>query len=121
MQKTAYEVRISDWSSDVCSSDLSASSSARRHSAMPTCRRPWSRPTTKPNSSERKSVVEGKSVSVRVDLVGRRIIKSTNNNYDHCNQVTLSNLSLHTVNHTPTQSATLVDTHFKFVGNFVCS
>src|SRR3546814_20765473 len=24
MQKTAYEVRISDWSSDVCSSDLSA-------------------------------------------------------------------------------------------------
>src|SRR3546814_10716103 len=25
-QKTAYEVRISDWSSDVCSSDLSATS-----------------------------------------------------------------------------------------------
>src|SRR3546814_13091664 len=25
-QKTAYEMRISDWSSDVCSSDLSASS-----------------------------------------------------------------------------------------------
>src|SRR3546814_14541880 len=25
MQKTAYEVLISDWSSDVCSSDLSAS------------------------------------------------------------------------------------------------
>src|SRR3546814_4737610 len=24
MQKTAYEMRISDWSSDVCSSDLSA-------------------------------------------------------------------------------------------------
>src|SRR3546814_12002207 len=24
MQKTAYEVRISDWSSDVCSSDLDA-------------------------------------------------------------------------------------------------
>src|SRR3546814_2656764 len=28
-QKTAYEMRISDWSSDVCSSDLSASCSAR--------------------------------------------------------------------------------------------
>src|SRR3546814_10458216 len=28
-QKTAYEMRISDWSSDVCSSDL-----ARRHGAM---------------------------------------------------------------------------------------
>src|SRR3546814_10788894 len=26
-QKTAYEMRISDWSSDVCSSDLSASGS----------------------------------------------------------------------------------------------
>src|SRR3546814_5975577 len=27
-QKTAYEMRISDWSSDVCSSDLSASPSS---------------------------------------------------------------------------------------------
>src|SRR3546814_6815103 len=27
-QKTAYEMRISDWSSDVCSSDLSAASPA---------------------------------------------------------------------------------------------
>src|SRR3546814_2837107 len=27
-QKTAYEMRISDWSSDVCSSDLSSTSSA---------------------------------------------------------------------------------------------
>src|SRR3546814_15959837 len=32
-QKTAYEVRISDWSSDVCSSDLGGAQSgaARRH------------------------------------------------------------------------------------------
>src|SRR3546814_1102298 len=29
-QKTAYEMRISDWSSDVCSSDLTASTEARR-------------------------------------------------------------------------------------------
>src|SRR3546814_3918258 len=28
-QKTAYEMRISDWSSDVCSSDLSFASSER--------------------------------------------------------------------------------------------
>src|SRR3546814_2418377 len=28
-QKTAYEMRISDWSSDVCSSDLSAAGRAR--------------------------------------------------------------------------------------------
>src|SRR3546814_15297332 len=30
MQKTAYEVRISDWSSDVCSSDLGAVGEQRR-------------------------------------------------------------------------------------------
>src|SRR3546814_2830204 len=29
-QKTAYEMRISDWSSDVCSSDLSSSSKISR-------------------------------------------------------------------------------------------
>src|SRR3546814_958265 len=32
MQKTAYEMRISDWSSDVCSSDLhGVQAEARRH------------------------------------------------------------------------------------------
>src|SRR3546814_2573489 len=30
-QKTAYEMRISDWSSDVCSSDLFAPAVHRRH------------------------------------------------------------------------------------------
>src|SRR3546814_9593132 len=30
-QKTAYEVRISDWSSDVCSSDLDGADVAERH------------------------------------------------------------------------------------------
>src|SRR3546814_19298801 len=29
-QKTAYEMRISDWSSDVCSSDLNTTTSSRR-------------------------------------------------------------------------------------------
>src|SRR3546814_6542511 len=33
-QKTAYEVRISDWSSDVCSSDLAASSCSRYFSIV---------------------------------------------------------------------------------------
>src|SRR3546814_14578348 len=71
-QKTAYEMRISDWSSDVCSSDLHLDvdrqfhaghhqSAAHRHlGTLP---------------ADRKSVVLGKSVSVRVDLGGRRIIK----------------------------------------------
>src|SRR3546814_17445554 len=34
-QKTAYEMRISDWSSDVCSSDLGAADRTRRH--FPSC------------------------------------------------------------------------------------
>src|SRR3546814_19756948 len=97
--KTAYEVRISDWSSDVCSSDLPACGVGavgiddqagvddvllRLRHLLGTAdgdRRPgadmhgqavfplhFRRPA-------RKSVVEGKSVSVRVDLGGRRIIK----------------------------------------------
>src|SRR3546814_9526786 len=32
-QKTAYEMRISDWSSDVCSSDLAPAADAGAHSA----------------------------------------------------------------------------------------
>src|SRR3546814_6654746 len=38
-QKTAYEMRISDWSSDVCSSDLEAISKRPRSSrtCVPTC------------------------------------------------------------------------------------
>src|SRR3546814_6336335 len=89
-QKTAYEMRISDWSSDVCSSDLpvtaadaaialgvdrvlSSGGAAERgasasHSCTPTPA--WMSP------SDRKSVVSGKSVSVRVDLGGRRISKN---------------------------------------------
>src|SRR3546814_10279802 len=34
-QKTAYDLRISDWSSDVCSSDLDRSGSARFPGASP--------------------------------------------------------------------------------------
>src|SRR3546814_16236572 len=90
-------MRISDWSSDVCSSDLEDAEAGaprglvlghslgdqsclvvgdlrrqgilrgglveRRHGA---------------GGGDRKSVVEGKSVSVRVDLGGRRIIKQKN-------------------------------------------
>src|SRR3546814_18607005 len=94
-QKTAYEMRMSDLSSDGCSSDLSVQTlaaglhrwvadrpaevwheqqagNARNHESRPpvndlsdqsTCQR------------DRKRDVSGKSVSVRVDIVGRRIIK----------------------------------------------
>src|SRR3546814_19240152 len=100
-QKTAYEMRISDWSSDVCSSDLHGDSLSpldavgrlgRRRSAVardvpaPSVATPCGGnatmagvrgPTARP--VDRKSVVSGKSVSVRVDLGGRRIIKNKKN------------------------------------------
>src|SRR3546814_12584031 len=76
-QKTAYEMRISDWSSDVCSSDL-----ACKATALPAELRPrnlcseqrlwWAEEDLNLRSEERRV---GKSVSVRVDLGGRRIIK----------------------------------------------
>src|SRR3546814_20329785 len=107
-------MRISDWSSDVCSSDLAGISSlapaARsqtdgRLDARSLARKAFRRfdhsrnmpvePGAMPGSymhtpappalhaarpdndrtQDRKSVVSGKSVSVRVDLGGRRIIK----------------------------------------------
>src|SRR3546814_11557369 len=77
-------MRISDWSSDVCSSDLGgrnvsvgdSSAGVRggwvRVDICSDSDRPWRLP------ADRKSVVEGKSVSVRVDLGGRRSIKKKN-------------------------------------------
>src|SRR3546814_18055948 len=106
-QKSTSELRISDWSSDVCSSDLLASptrkfagsrdavddanSGAADRQLCP--RRAGDLPIGPDNAdlpvylhcplmgagiSDRKSVVSGKSVSVRVDLGGRRIIKKKN-------------------------------------------
>src|SRR3546814_19698257 len=106
-------MRISDWSSDVCSSDLRVRSaqhfdpvdvageqmaeiisvadaarvvdldpvdqhqSLRRFGAAQRYARHRSH-AARPAEPDRKSVVSGKSVSVRVDLGGRRIIKNKN-------------------------------------------
>src|SRR3546814_17730240 len=111
-------MRISDWSSDVCSSDLAAGRyrragahfrALRRDTGRQLCpRRPRrtgpdpiaaagtgrrARPAATAaepgrevaarrgqlSALDRKSVVQGKSVSVRVDLGGRRIIKKKKN------------------------------------------
>src|SRR3546814_9744994 len=77
-QKTAYEMRISDWSSDVCSSDLSRRADQRHHLAG-SHRQGHAAQHLEPlagldeGRSEERRV--GKSVSGRVDLGGRRIIK----------------------------------------------
>src|SRR3546814_12858929 len=99
-QKTAYEMRISDWSSDVCSSDLARRQLRQRDGtvkrilvffggsdtmnqtpkaveAIKQLKRPDIAVDVVVGGAyqDRKSVVEGKSVSVRVDLGGRRSMK----------------------------------------------
>src|SRR3546814_19867917 len=89
-QKTAYEMRIGDWSSDVCSSDLMLKAWNTGHPGGIALLRPRTSPTMIRSgrrrsvertrsaivTADRKSVVSGKSVSVRVDLDGGRIIKT---------------------------------------------
>src|SRR3546814_6358783 len=59
-QKTAYELRISDWSSDVCSSDLAAWARRGWMSCAGTCRcgratRCTARPASRANARARPS------------------------------------------------------------------
>src|SRR3546814_13862905 len=113
-RKSAYEMRISDWSSDVCASDLPRAGIGDWGLGIRGCRRacsihepricesripnPDSRPSSLPapgfarphveplRAGDRTSVVKGKSVGVRVDLGGRRLIKkniNTPNIYQH--------------------------------------
>src|SRR3546814_20631476 len=113
-QKTAYEMRISDWSSDVCSSDLVDLDARarggdgrarvpepvrlyrRRHAgdggqrrADGACRRLHEIGRGgKGQCAHRKSAVEGQNVSVRFDLGGRRILKKKKNlNFNYTNLV----------------------------------
>src|SRR3546814_18377766 len=97
-------MRISDWSSDVCSSDLGKCEKQRgnaergekargqplekkhelckrtlQRDATCKCRVGLEGPFRRQAHTDRKSVVSGKSVSVRVDLGGRRIIKKKKN------------------------------------------
>src|SRR3546814_13330567 len=85
-------MRISDWSSDVCSSDLPSPPPAPVRRAVAGCP-PATLPSDAPSAavprfrpawragaaawSDRQSVVWGQSVSVRVDLGGRRRIQNT--------------------------------------------
>src|SRR3546814_18136516 len=100
MQKPAYEVRISDWSADVCSSDLAhrivdlacrgAEFRCGKGDILPLAHLIPHLPLARARlaideaarnirliamNRDRKRVVQGKSVSVSVDLGGRRRIK----------------------------------------------
>src|SRR3546814_16564474 len=95
-------MRISDWSSDVCSSDLRkrrqpvdrhpprtgravhpspgrnpVAARVRTDRSRAPLSRGWAgRQCDRRRGGDRTSVVQGKSVSVRVDLGGRRILKT---------------------------------------------
>src|SRR3546814_15167719 len=90
-QNAAYEMRISDWSSYVCSSDLEIHLHGNPIHGLDArvinrlgMARSFQITNIFPGLSvfenlrfgvDRKSVVKGKRASVRVDLGGRRIIK----------------------------------------------
>src|SRR3546814_14369566 len=109
-------MRISDWSSDVCSSDLGP---CPRISS--TCGAAWPRfaASDRPPRrwSDRKSVVEGMSVSVRVDLGGRRIIKKKNTvhnvyqNYYTINQYIVNICAADALPHLLSCEHTVIDKH----------
>src|SRR3546814_14786965 len=116
-QKTAYELRISDWSSDVCSSDLPSRNPPyelhprREHPEIGAAKvqvvaerlafagndvgAPCAR-------GDRKSVVSGKSVSVRVDLGGRRLLNkktpNTSRSPSHNSWLPSKDTELQTIN-----------------------
>src|SRR3546814_14186437 len=70
-------MRISYWSSDVCSSDLHSSQYIFAEIGVPRdfAQLPFHERAIDCYRLDRKSVVLGKSVSFRVDLGGRRFIK----------------------------------------------
>src|SRR3546814_11306375 len=107
-QKTAYEMRISDWSSDVCSSDLQISCAAtaspgygantrrgahsRADREIKPCdhsspalsvHRAACAPGDGSSPGDRKSAVSGKGVAGRVDLGGSRLSKKKKQDVRH--------------------------------------
>src|SRR3546814_6851035 len=59
-QKTAYEMRISDWSSDVCSSDLASQVHGLRHAV-----------TTPPTSYKREYALSAETASMARSSLAR--------------------------------------------------
>src|SRR3546814_13056853 len=111
-QKTSYEMLMSDWSSDVGSSDLGHRRCRAAFHGFHDQSCHWSRlcfsvARNRPEwlrhghlygwicsgrgsgCSDRKSVVEGESVSVRVDLGGRRMIKKNTAENEHDSIITV--------------------------------
>src|SRR3546814_13324985 len=105
-QKTASEMRISDWSSDVCSSDLQAAGGTLavvlghqrvgHVASVGTGACQWCQKDAvgQGERTDRESVVKGKSVSVRVSPGGPRLIKNKISSHQNRNGIILAHHSL---------------------------
>src|SRR3546814_9024110 len=76
-QKTAYEMRISDWSSDVCSSDLSQTIENKRVNRLADLPKARERPDpvryrrrSEPSDRDRRLIVSGHFVNKADDRFG---------------------------------------------------
>src|SRR3546814_6252692 len=70
-QKTAYEMRISDWSSDVCSSDLTPTSSAGTALSRSGPRKRavrWNEPSLLRTTPSPASATQGRKSAKRVEV-----------------------------------------------------
>src|SRR3546814_15782350 len=94
-QMTEYDMCIRDWSSDVCSSDLGPREPLIMRGLffavvdeadsifIDEARTPLLLSAELPADEDRNSDVSGQSVSVRVDLGGRRILKQKSHEFFH--------------------------------------
>src|SRR3546814_14636011 len=85
-QKTAYEMRISDWSSDVCSSDLSSGARgrslrlcphARARRGVGNARRRRRRLCRRPHRQTRRGTAEGAEKRQAALLPRRRLVRES--------------------------------------------
>src|SRR3546814_5249922 len=93
-QKTAYEMRISDWSSDVCSSDLFVNSTKNeptRSATAPVAQAPvtaapsYPPPTVAPVTQNRQAaletVIQQRAAAESVNVLGQQVLFSTPSGY----------------------------------------
>src|SRR3546814_16818325 len=98
-QKTAYEMRISDWSSDVCSSDLAPSLRRNRHSRAACGAARGPRDTIRCARSRRRR--DGRRRRSEERLVGEECVRTCRyrRSPDHYKKKTqIQNARLHTRN-----------------------
>src|SRR3546814_15098864 len=113
-QKTAYEMRISDWSSDVCSSDLAKREHACRQKVAFSDRSGHQYTPSPSYIKIGRASCRERVWSVRVDLGGRRIIKKKKNDTQKCNKRTAHiHTENTTINNYRTKRITLKNTQLK--------